>query len=148
MEDIDAIDSDDDETYKQDKDLWAKWRDHDLLMRDKLLMPRDSEPWVHDHFMEGVPTSLRCQRTVMLAYQAALIYAKENCMPLGEVLDKWIVDPGQGIPRKPWGKILKYLGRRSYPFSFSLNRVLDTEDYDHDDDGCNWGGSGGGVGFG
>jgi hypothetical protein len=78
----------------------------------------------------------------MLAYQSAVMYAHEKRLPLDDVIRKWVVDPGQGIPRKPWGMLLKHLGRRSYCYLLALDRVLDSEDPNDADNSCNRGGAG------
>jgi hypothetical protein len=121
-------DEDDDEDYLQDKQNWNKWVDHSYKMRDALLMPSDRRVWVDDHDLEGVPNCNRCLETLQIGYWAAHMHALDRQVPLDDVLKDWFADPGQSIPRKPWGKQLCALGRRSHVYSFGHVRTLDAED--------------------
>jgi hypothetical protein len=110
-----------------ESETWDNWQDHTLAIRDSLGMPHDYKPWTSHARLLGCPDSARCRDIIDVGYFA---YQKtlQSSMPTPKEI-RWVVDISQGVERKPWSHEPATLFQGSQLYSYSLDRVLDGEDW-------------------
>ncbi len=124
---LQAEDSDIDDTETDVKAIKQNWAHQSLHTRHRMNLPSDATPWTADHTLTGLGKgNPRRVDAIDVAYWSYLIQnpdlsSRSSC-------PSWFVDASQGVERKNWGSRIPSLQQDSLPYSFQLDRLLDSED--------------------
>jgi hypothetical protein len=119
--------SDDEEAV--DSAAHCKWTSLSRSTRIRCGMPLDCTMWADSHSLSGLDRGKQ-QRLIEVVEVAHWFYLLDTPRAADRSDDpEWFTDASQGVDRKPWSRNLPCLAQDSVPYSFKLDRVLQSEDH-------------------
>ena len=101
----------------------GSWRLAASSVREKINMPFNARPWIDTHQLTGMPRQPLYEENVMLGWWSWQKIAANRDKKV------WVVDVSQNPSRKPWSSKIQTLAKKSLPYIYHLDRVLDDEDF-------------------